>query len=226
MSLVMASSQTSLAINAPANTASRAGEFVSVLPRIIVGVALIALIVPTGLVAVGEGAGGLALPFNLHLVDQELPGIFRLHMLASGAAMLLIPLTIFLRRHRSWHRPLGRVAAAAVVIGALTSLPVAAASHSVAMARAGFFAQGVVWLTLIALGVIAIRRKQIARHQRLMLAMAAVASGAIWVRLGTTVATSCDLPFDPMYGCVAWLGWMVPLAIVTLLPTPYVPARR
>jgi hypothetical protein len=225
MSLVMASSQTSLAINAPANTASRAGEFVSVLPRIIVGVALIALIVPTGLVAVGEGAGGLALPFNLHLVDQELPGIFRLHMLASGAAMLLIPLTIFLRRHRSWHRLLGRVAAAAVVIGALTSLPVAAASHSVAMARAGFFAQGVVWLTLIALGVIAIRRKQIARHQRLMLAMAAVASGAIWVRLGTTVATSCDLPFDPIYGCVAWAGWMVPLALVSMFPLRLTTAR-
>lgn len=225
MSLIMVSSQTSLAINAPGNTASRAGEFVSLVPGLLIAVALIALIVPTGLVAVGEGAGGLALPFNLHLVDQELPAIFRLHMLASGGAMLLIPLVIFLRRHRAWHRPLGRLAATAVVLGALTSLPVAAASHSVAMARAGFFAQGIVWLTLIALGVIAIRRKQIATHQRLMLAMAAVASGAIWVRLGTTVATSCDLPFDPIYGCVAWAGWMVPLAIVWTV-TPRLMAVR
>jgi hypothetical protein len=127
---------------------------------------------------------------------------------------LLIPLTMLLRRHRAWHRPLGRLAATAVALGALTSLPVAAASHSVAVARAGFFAQGLVWLTLITLGVIAIRRKQIARHQRLMMAMGAVASGAIWVRLGTTVATSYALPFNPIYGCVAWAGWMVPLAIV------------
>jgi hypothetical protein len=40
------------------------------------------------------------------------------------------------------------------------------------------------------------------------------------------VVTSYGLPFDPVYGCVAWLGWMVPLAAVTLIPTPYAPVRR
>jgi hypothetical protein len=184
------------------------------------------LAVPTGLVAVFEGAALMPLPFNLHLVDVELPGIFRLHMLASGAALLLIPLTIAVRRDRSWHKPLGRLTAAMVVLGGLTSLPVAFYSHSVAMARAGFFAQGIVWLTLIALGVAAIRRRQFADHARLMLAMAAVASGALWVRLTTAVVTLGGLPFDQVYGCVAWLGWIVPLAVVTLLPMPYAPARR
>jgi hypothetical protein len=205
-------------MTAPATTARPAGEFVSRAPRALVLVALLVLALPTGLVAVGEGAGSLALPFNLFLVDQELPGIFKLHMLASGAALLLIPLVIALRRRRAWHRPLGRMAAAAVIAGALTSLPVAVASHSVAMARAGFFAQGLVWLALIGGGVVAIRRKRVAGHERLMVAMAAVASGAIWVRLTTAVATSCGLPFDPIYGCVAWAGWIVPLALISLLP--------
>jgi hypothetical protein len=94
------------------------------------------------------------------------------------------------------------------------------------MARAGFFAQGVVWLALVAAGVIAIRRKRIETHARLMLAMAAVASGAIWVRLTTAVATSCDLPFDPIYGCVAWAGWIVPLALVTAFAPRLVTPRR
>ncbi len=58
----------------------------------------------------------------------------------------------------------------------------------------------------------AIRQRRFADHARLMLAMAAVASGALWVRLTTTVATGYDLPFDPVYGCAAWLGWLVPLA--------------
>ena len=204
---------------------SRISRFAAQTPRLAVIFLVLLLAVPTALVAIAEGAALTPLPFNLFVVDQRLPGIFKLHMLASGAAMLLIPLVIVLRRHRAWHRPLGRVAATAVVLGALTSLPVAAASHSVAMARAGFFAQGIVWLTLIALGVTAIRRKQIATHQRLMLAMAAVASGALWVRLGTTIATSCDLPFDPIYGCVAWAGWMVPLAIVWVFP-PLLTAGR
>jgi hypothetical protein len=205
---------------------SRAQRLVSQTPRLAVISLVLLLAVPTALVAVSEGAALMPLPFNLHLVDQELPGIFQLHMLASGAALLLIPLTIAVRRDRSWHKPLGRLTAVTVVLGGLTSLPVALYSHSVVMARAGFFAQGIVWLTLIALGVAAVRKRRFAGHARLMLAMAAVASGALWVRLTTAVVTSYGLPFDPVYGCVAWLGWMIPLAIVTLLPMPYAPARR
>ena len=191
---------------------------------VICGVLLLAL--PTGLVAMSQGIGAVPLPYNLFLVDERLPGIFKLHMLASGAALLLIPAVIALRRHGAWHRPLGYAAAVLVVLGAITSLPVAYHSHSVLAARLGFLAQGIVWLALIALGIAAIRRRRYGDHARLMLMMAAVASGALWVRLTTTVATSCDLPFDPVYGCAAWLGWLVPLAVVTLLPTPWAPARR
>jgi Predicted membrane protein (DUF2306) len=214
-------------------TASPAGEFVSRVrrfvaqtPRLAVIFLVLLLAVPTALVAIAEGAALMPLPFNLFVVDHRLPGIFKLHMFASGAALLLIPLTIAVRRDRSWHKPLGRLTAVLVVLGGSTSLPVAFYSHSVAMARAGFFAQGIVWLTLIALGVAAIRKRQFADHARLMLAMAAVASGALWVRLTTAVVTLGGLPFDQVYGCVAWLGWMVPLAVATLLPMPYVPARR
>ncbi len=210
--------ETSVA-NTGATRAAGAGEFVSrVVPKYLLLLPLIALAVPTALVAVGEGSGGLSLPYNLFIVDLRLPAVFRLHMLASGVALLLIPLVIWVRRESAWHRPLGRVAAAAVVLGALTSLPVAVMSDSVAMARAGFFAQGVVWLALIVAGVSAIRRRKVADHARLMLAMAAVASGAIWVRVATTIVTSWQLPFDPVYGCVAWAGWLVPLALVWLAP--------
>ncbi|HEY7669253.1 MAG TPA: DUF2306 domain-containing protein [Hyphomicrobium sp.] len=210
-----------------------AGEFVfrarrlaAQTPRLAAIFVVLLLAVPTALVAIAEGAALLPLPFNLFLVDQRLPGIFKLHMLASGAALLLIPLTIAVRRDRSWHKPLGRLTAGLVLLGGLTSLPVAVFSHSVAMARAGFFAQGIVWLLLIALGIAAVRQRRFADHARLMLAMAAVASGALWVRLTTAVVTSYGLPFDPVYGCVAWLGWMVPLAIVVVIPMPYAPARR
>jgi predicted membrane protein DUF2306 len=214
-------------------TAISAGEFVSrsrrvaaQTPRLALIFLVLLLAVPTALVAIFEGAALMPLPFNLHLVDVELPGIFRLHMLASGAALLFIPVTIAVRRDRGWHRPLGRLTALMVLLGGLSSLPVAIFSHSVDVARAGFFAQGIVWLALIALGVAAVRRRQFADHARLMLCMAAVASGALWVRLTTAVVTAYGLPFDAAYGCVAWLGWMVPLALVTLLPTPYAPARR
>lgn len=186
--------------------------------RYLVLLLVIALCVPTGLVALGEGTGHLLLPYNLFIVDQRLSGVFRLHMLASGLALLLIPLVIRVRRDRVWHRPLGRLTAGAVVAGALTSLPVAIASDSVLMARAGFLAQGLVWLGLIAAGVAAIRQRRVQDHAHLMLAMAAVASGAIWVRLATAVVTAWQLPFDTIYGCVAWAGWIVPSALVLFFP--------
>jgi hypothetical protein len=196
------------------------------LPRLVVIFLVLLLALPTGFVAMTQGLGAIPLPYNLFVVDQRLPGIFKLHMLASGAALVLIPLVIALRRDSAWHRPLGYAAAVCVLLGALTSLPVALFSESAAVARAGFFAQGITWLALIALGIIAVRQRRHTDHARLMLAMAAVASGALWVRLTTTVATGWDLPFDQIYGCAAWLGWMVPLALVTLLPSPYAPPLR
>ena len=221
-----------------ATTAFSPGEFMSRMrvvaaraPHLAVICLILLLAVPTGVVAVAQSVGAIALPFNLYVVDQRLPGVFKLHMLASGAALLLIPAVIAFRRISAWHRPLGYAAALCVLLGGLTSIPVALYSHSVVMARAGFLAQGLVWLGLIALGIMAIRQRRFADHARLMLAMAAVASGALWVRLTTTIATSYDLPFDPIYGTAAWLGWLVPLAAVTLLPTPWAvslrkPARR
>lgn len=195
-------------------------------PRLAVICGVLLLALPTGLVAVSQGIGAIPLPYNLFLVDQKLPGIFKLHMLASGAALLIIPAVIALRRNSAWHRPLGYVAAVLVLAGAVTSLPVAFYSHSVLAARLGFLAQGIVWLGLIALGIGAVRRRHYSEHARLMLMMAAVASGALWVRLTTTVATAYDLPFDAVYGTAAWLGWLVPLAGVAFLPTQWAPARH
>ena len=194
--------------------------------RFVVLCGVLLLAVPTGLVAIAEGMGALSLPFNLFVVDARLPWVFKLHMAASGAALLLIPLVIAVRRDRAWHRPLGRITAATVVIGALTSLPVALASTSVLAARLGFLAQGLVWLALIVVGVTSVRKYQLARHAQAMLAMAAVASGALWVRVTTAIATSLSLPFDPIYGCVAWLGWLVPLVLVTAYPRLFVSAAR
>lgn len=194
--------------------AAGAGGFVSRVLGVAAICALISLAAATGLVAMTQGAGMLPLPYNLHVVDVRLPGIFRIHMLASGAALALMALVFATRRRPRWHRPLGCVTAVLVVAGALTSFPVAYESTSGDMARAGFAAQGAVWLALIVAGVAAIRRKARARHARLMMAMAAVASGAIWVRLTTSVATGWDLPFHAVYACATWLGWLVPLALV------------
>jgi predicted membrane protein DUF2306 len=170
------------------------------------------LVVPTGLVAIALGLAWLELPYELLLVLRRLPLLFPAHMVASGAALILIPIAALVRRRRGAHRAVGRLAAAAVVVGGCAAVPVAFASEASAVARAGFAVQGVVWLALLVAAVTAIRRGSRSRHAALMLAMAAVASGAIWLRLTIAVANAAALPFDRVYAVAAWACWLVPLA--------------
>lgn len=169
--------------------------------------------------AIALGFGAMPLPHALYLVLQRLPIVFPLHMIASGLALILIPLALLLRHRPSLHRPIGRVAFGCILTGALSALPVALGSEANAVARAGLFVQGVAWLALAAAAVHAVRSGDVAGHARRMIAVAAIASGAIWLRLVTAVATALMLPFDEVYAIAAWLCWLVPLAITAACST-------
>lgn len=177
------------------------------------------IILPAGLMAIALGFGAMPLPHPLYLVLQRLPIVFPLHMIASGLALILIPLALLLRHRPSLHRPIGRVAFCCIVTGALSALPVALGSEANAMARAGLFVQGVTWLALAAAAVHTVRSGDVPGHARRMIAVAAIASGAIWLRLVTAVATALMLPFDEVYAIAAWLCWLVPLAITAACST-------
>lgn len=172
------------------------------------------LVAPVGIVALGSASGLIALPFEMHVLADRMPVIFRAHMAASAAALLLAPVVIAFRRRPQTHRMLGRLLGGFVVLGGLTALPVAIFSHSDLVARAGFFVQGVVWLTLFAFGVAAIRTGRRDRHRTLMLAMVAVTTGAVWFRVITGTAIVLRLPFEPVYAAAAWVAWIIPLALV------------
>ncbi len=170
--------------------------------------------------AIKSSLGVVRLPVEIYLLDQNLPAIFRLHMAASGLALGFGLLTILLRFRPGLHRPLGRWTAVLVVIGGLTALPSALYSEASMAARAGFFAQGLVWLALLGAGIVAIRARDIVRHRRAMLAMYAVATGAIWLRIATAATATFALPFDVTYAIAAWLGWLIPLGLVWwIIPT-------
>jgi Predicted membrane protein (DUF2306) len=180
---------------------------------ILIGLIFSLLGLPAALLALAFGLGLLPLPYQLFLVLQRLPIAFPLHMIASGFALILIPIAAFTRHHREVHRAAGRLAAACVTIGGLTALFVALASEASAAARAGFFLQGLIWLALLATAVAAIRCGDRALHARLMIAMACVASGALWLRLVMVGAVVLNLPFETVYAVAAWVCWLIPLAI-------------
>jgi predicted membrane protein DUF2306 len=187
-------------------------------PAAVVALALIAslLVVPTALIAIVQGLGLVQLPYELFLVGQRRPIAFPLHMVASGLALILIPIAAFARRKRGVHRAAGRMAAICVAVGGVTALFVALASEATPVARAGFFVQGLVWLALLATALAAIRRGDVARHHEFVIAMAAVAFGAIVLRLVMAGAAAIDLPYDMAYGVAAWGCWVGPLGAAAI----------
>jgi hypothetical protein len=174
------------------------------------------LALPVGLTALGAATGLLRLPYELAVVDQRLPVVFRAHMLASGLALLLVPCAIA-SHGLSLHKLFGRSAAILVVAGGVTALPVAMASEASAPARIGFIVQALVWIIVVLAAVAAIRHGDRTRHIWLMLAVAAVASGAFWLRLASWVAIKLSLPFETVYALAAWLSWMLPVCLIYLI---------
>lgn len=180
-------------------------------------IALAYLAVRVSLAGLVSAGGWAPLPLELDLLDERLPVVFRAHMVFAASALLLIAAALVTRRVATrWHRAAGRAAAVAVIIGGLTALPSAILSVATPAARAGFFVQGGVWLGLLAAGWRAIRRGERHKHLRLMLAMAAVASGAIWVRLALRVIAATQANLGDAYAVIVWAGWVVPLSIVLI----------
>jgi hypothetical protein len=204
---------------------ARDGRAMGALTIAVFGVIVCLLCIAVMLVALGLAFGLLPLPYPLFLVLQRLPIAFPLHMAASGLALVLIPIAAMSRHYSHIHRPVGRMAAVCVGVGGLTALAVALASEASIAARAGFYMQGLTWLGLLGLGLAAIRRRDRARHARHMIAMAAVASAALWLRLVMAAAGPMNWPFETTYAIAAWACWLVPLALVLAFALPVDLAR-
>lgn len=158
-------------------------------------------------------------PESLAVKVELLPLIFPLHMITGGLALLLLPLTFALRHRPAWHRPIGRVAAADVLVSGLTAFPVAWAAPVTLWSAAGFTAQAATWLALLALGIRAIRQHRVAAHRTCMILMVATTSGAVFFRvyLALWALLGARRQFDTFYACDAWIAWLLPLTVTALI---------
>lgn len=207
----------------PARTAEpfRRAAFVVILTSIAV------LVLYTAFRAVTSAFVNDDFPESLAIKVELMPVIFPVHMVTGGLALILLPLTIALRRRPRWHRPLGRIAATDVLIAGLTAWPVAWIAPVTVVSAAGFSAQATVWLLLLALGIRNIRRKRIVAHRTCMILMTATTFGAVVFRvflaLWATFGTARG--FEPFYECDAWIAWMLPLG-TTALALGYARSKR
>lgn len=152
-------------------------------------------------------------PEALAIKVELLPVIFPVHMVTGGLALLLVPVTLLLRRYPRWHRWAGRITAIDVALAGLTAFPVALVQPVTRVSAWGFTAQGLVWLVLLVLGIRNIRRGNRVAHRSCMLLMAAATSGAVFFRvyLALFAMNGSYRYYEAFYACDAWLAWGLPL---------------
>lgn len=196
-------------------------------------IALLALAAPvavfilyTALRAITESWDNDGFPEALAVKLELLPTVFPVHMVAGGLALVLVPLTLLARGTR-FHRWLGRITAADVVIAGATAIPVALQAPVTAVSAAGFFTQGILWMSLCGLGLWHIRNGRVEQHRRAMLLMAAVTSGAMFFRIWLALWMHYGWPrqFKAFYACDAWIAWGIPFLVMLAVTWPRGPRQ-
>ncbi|MGI5126774.1 DUF2306 domain-containing protein [Pseudonocardia sp. CA-107938] len=151
-------------------------------------------------------AGRLAVSDELHYA--LLVG----HVFTAMVALVLGPLQFVpaIRAHRRWHRRIGRVYVAAVVLAGVLAIPVALLSDRL-LTQVGLTIPAVGWLVTAGLAVRAIRRGDVEAHRSWMTRNYALTFLAVTARLLVPLMLLAVLPFTG--GSLAALAGAIPSAI-------------
>ena len=141
--------------------------------------------------------------------------LVRVHGVA-GVCCLVLGLLQF-RRRRTFHRPLGYVYVSAVLIAALTGIPMAWMAEGGLPVRSGLFLFDLAWLATAALALRSARRRSWGEHRRWMARNYALTYGAVLMRLILQCLQATEYDFELIYPVATWGGWLMSLAIRELL---------
>ena len=133
------------------------------------------------------------------------------HAVSASLALLLGPWQFLYglrQRHPHLHRLFGRAYALSLLVAAITAIwiaPHAAAGH---VSTAGFLSLAVGWLFTTSMGVVAIRRRDVATHRRWMIRSYALTAAAITLRIYLSSIPLFHFSFQIAYPAISWLCWV------------------
>ncbi len=165
-----------------------------------------------------EGLGYIFGPlerFDVLFRDKYSTHIVLVRTHAVGSVMALcLGLFAFAQetRKRKVHALIGRFYALGVVVGGLTSLPMAWMAEGGWTNRLAFSLQGSFWLITIAIAVWAARSRKFRLHRRFMVRNYALTYSAVISRLLLTGLQESGLTFQEIYPIVSWT-WVLGLAV-------------
>jgi uncharacterized membrane protein len=142
------------------------------------------------------------------------------HAIAGSIALIVGPWQLWpsLRaRHPVLHRWLGRIYVADVLTACVVAALLMPTVSTGFPAASAFTTVGLVWAGSAVLGVLAIRRGDVAAHRRWMLRSYAMAFAAVTIRLYFHPAKALGIPFAYAYPASLWLSILTNMVAIELL---------
>jgi uncharacterized membrane protein len=143
-----------------------------------------------------------------------------IHVVAAMIALLVGPLQ-FVRRLRTRrpavHRAAGKLYVAAIAIGSPAGFVLALGTSAGPLAASGFAMVAVLSIIFTWRGWRAAMRRRFAEHRDWMLRSWAITAAAITLRLLLPASAMLGLRFYAAYPVIAWLPWLINLALVEYL---------
>ena len=148
---------------------------------------------------------------------------FYCHIVSGPWSLLLGLLQLserFRRRHTGWHRKLGRVQVASVLLLVSSSgLAMSFYAETGAVAGVGFGSLAVATALCVLLGWRSAVNRPFAEHRVWMLRCYVLLCSAVVLRLTAGLATVSGVEGAWTYQMSAWTSWLVPLAILEVWRT-------
>lgn len=161
-------------------------------------------------------APGIAAPFvAARLATLWLPTTAHIALgavvLAGGALQFRPSLRL---RHLAWHRRLGWIYAAGVLVSGVSGFVMATVSEGGPVTHWGFGLLAICWIATTGLAVRAVVRGDIDTHRRWMLRSYALTFAAVTLRIELALGLAAGVPFETVYRVVSWAAWVPNLVVV------------
>jgi uncharacterized membrane protein len=145
--------------------------------------------------------------------------VLLIHAAAAGLALALGPWQFVYAIRVRWpkvHRTIGKAYVLACVVGGVSGVVLALGTAQGPVARWGFFALAVGWLTTTTLAYMTARRRNFSAHRKWMIRSFALAFAAVTLRIYLATSLMSGLAFAEAYPIIAWACWVPNLIVAEL----------
>jgi len=132
--------------------------------------------------------------------------------IAIGIGWLQFSRKLLVQKTR-WHRAIGKTYIVTALFCSGAGIFIGFYANGGPIAMAGFICGGCVYFYTTLKGYLLIREKKLVRHQEMMTYSYAACLGAVTLRIYMPLSILLPYEYDLVYNFVAWLSWLVNLAI-------------